>query len=215
MARRVITVARTVGAGGEETGSMIAKELGFRYADDEIISEAAERAGVSREAVEKVEQSPGLIARILDTMASVPLDPQVYYGQALAMPVAPGVRSGGYDELIQKVIIETANRGDVVIVAHGAGICLRGTPGVLRVLVTAPAELRAKRLAAGDMDEKTAAKTVENSDKERRDFLRRFYQVNEESPAHYDLVVNTDVLTVDQAADVIAGLARSLQRLGA
>jgi cytidylate kinase len=45
---------------------------------------------------------------------------------------------------------------------------------------------------------------VKDSDAGRRDYLRRFYGIDEELPTHYDLVVNTDVLTVEQAADLVS-----------
>jgi cytidylate kinase len=209
MAYSVVTIARTAGAGGEEIGHAVAEQLGFRYADDEIIATAAENAGVSKEVIERAEHRPGLIARILDVMAGMPVEPQLYYGQALPMPSATEA-SRGYDELIRDVIVGTAEQGNVVIVAHGSGICLAGKDGVLRVLVTAPPDVRAARLAASaNADIGRATKAVASSDGERRDFLRRFYDVREELPTHYDLVVNTDALTAQQAAALIGQAARS------
>jgi cytidylate kinase len=207
MGRSVITIARTLAAGGEEVGQQVAERLGYRYADDEIINEAAERAGVSRETIAKTERKQGLVARIMETMGHVPLDPQVYYGQALN-PV-PLVESNDYEQLIQDVIVETANRGNVVIVAHGAGICLAGSDGLLRVLVTASPELRGRRLAQqASLDAKRAEKAVQDSDRERADFLKRFYDVAHESPSHYDLVISTDVFDPSQAADLVVMAAK-------
>ena len=58
MASRVICISRTIGAGGEEIGRAAAKELGFRYADEQIIIRAAEMAGVSPDTVAQVERTP-------------------------------------------------------------------------------------------------------------------------------------------------------------
>ena len=207
MTFHVVTIARTLGAGGEDVGRAVAGELGFTYADDEIISAAAERAGVSTATIEKAEQRPSLIARILDSMGSVPIDPSVYYGQALAVPATAA--PAGYDELIRDVIVGTANRGKVVIVAHGSGICLAGVPGVLRVLVTGSPETRAARVAsATGADAERAKKAVADSDNQRQDFLKRFYNVKQELPTHYDVVLNTDVLAVADAATLVLAAAR-------
>ena len=46
-------------------------------------------------------------------------------------------------------------------------------------------------------------KAVEDSDNQRAQFLRRFYDVRQESPAHYDIVVNTDVLSPEDAARLV------------
>jgi cytidylate kinase-like protein len=208
MAASVITIARTIGSQGEDVGQIVARQLGFRYADDEIINEAASRAGVSREAVERVEHRQSLITRILETMGSVPLEPQVYYGQALA--AVPLAASASYDELIRDVIVETANAGNVVIVAHGAGMRLAGTHGLLRVFVTAPDKMRAERIAKfGSVDAKRAEKAVADSDKDREDFLKRFYDVAHEQATHYDLVLNTENLSPDKAAELVVAAAKA------
>jgi hypothetical protein len=208
MAATVITLARTIASQGEEVGQLVARELGFRYADDEIINEAAARAGVSREAVERVEHRQSLITRILEGMAQVPLEPQVYYGQALG--ATPVFESTPYDELIRDIIIETANVGNVVIVAHGASMCLAGSHGLLRVFVTAPTAMRAERIAkVASVDAKRAEKAVKDSDKDREDFLKRFYDVAHEEATHYDLVINTEQMTPASAAALVTAAAKA------
>ncbi|HXH22866.1 MAG TPA: cytidylate kinase family protein, partial [Dehalococcoidia bacterium] len=51
----VVTVARTMGAGGEQVALQVALDLGYRYVDDEIVIGAARAAGVSPEAIEGIE----------------------------------------------------------------------------------------------------------------------------------------------------------------
>jgi cytidylate kinase len=113
-----------------------------------------------------------------------------------------------YTGLIEQVLRETAAQGDVVIVGHAASIPLAGTSGVLRVLVTAPAETRIGRLAQAEgMDAGKARKALRHSDDERRSYLRRFYSVDEERPDRYDLVVSTESVTYEAAARTIVAAA--------
>ena len=204
MACGVISIARSVGAGGEEIGRTDAKKLGFRYADEQIIIRAAEKAGVSLESAAEAEHTPGLIARILESIASTP-DPLGWSSYA----ALPSHALPAYEGLIERVIRETANEGNVVIVAHGASIPLAGMSGLLRVFVTASPEARGRRLVReADLGEREARKTIRESDRQRREYLRRFYNVRQELPTHYDLVVNTDMLTLRQAAQVVLGVAR-------
>ena len=201
---RVIAISRAIGSGGEEIGRMVAKELGLRYADEEIIVQVAEKAGVSPETVAKAESTPALIERILDAMARTPP-----VTETMAIPPILEEPPVVYEGLIEQVVRETAAGGDVVIVGHGASMPLAGTPGLLRVLVTAPGPVRAARLArAQGMDDGKAQKAVKHSDGQRRSYLKRFYGVGDESPERYDIVVNTETMTLEAAARaIIAALA--------
>jgi cytidylate kinase len=208
MSTAVVCVSRTLAAGGEQVGRAVAERLGFRYADDEILDRAAERAGVSRDAVAGAERPPGLLMRILESMAATHVVAESG-AWATIPPVysVAGEPSSSYEELIQDVIREFATQGKVVIVAHGGSACLRGVPSVLRVLVTAPAEVRVERLRqSGEVDAGQAKKAIADSDKKRQEYFQRFYHARED-PTDYDLVVNTDILGVDRAAELVVQAA--------
>ncbi len=116
--------------------------------------------------------------------------------------------TSAYEDLIEQAVVETAQQGDVVILAHGASIPLAEVEGVFRVLVTASESTRIERVAADQgLDAKAAEQACEESDKERERYFERIYELNRELPTHYDLVVNTDVLTVEQAAQIVAHAA--------
>jgi cytidylate kinase len=72
------------------------------------------------------------------------------------------------------------------------------------VFVTASPATRQKRVAAAEqLDEAQARRTIKDSDAGRRDYLKRFYSVDPEAPTDYDLVVNTDLLSTEQAAEIV------------
>lgn len=105
--------------------------------------------------------------------------------------------------LIQAVLRRFADRGSVVIVAHAASFALAGGD-VLRVLVTASPGTRATRVAqANGTAEADGERQIRTEDEARADYLTRFYGVEQELPTQYDIVVNTDVLTVDGAARLV------------
>lgn len=203
MARRVIGISRSLAAGGEEVARLVAEGLGFRLVDDEIVTRAAAKAGVTPATVEKVERSPSLIDRILKYMGTAQVDP------GFGAYVPPSVSTESYEGLITSVIRETAAAGNVVILAHGASFPLAGTEGLLRVLVTGSREARAARLAAEGAYAAAARKQVDESDEQRREYLQRFYDVRHEAPAHYDLIVNTDSITPATAAALVVAAARA------
>ena len=58
------------------------------------------------------------------------------------------------------------------------------------------------------MSPRAAAEAVSASDRDRQEFFRRFHDVTQELPTHYDLVINTDVLRPQQASEVIVRVAQ-------
>ena len=203
MAASVICVSRAEGAGGPQVGRLVANALGFRYADDEIVARAAEIGGLAAADVAEEERRKSALSRILRDIGRETLqDPEE------TPPGEPDVET--IRSLVLEAIEQTAAEGRVVIVAHAASLALAGRAGVLRVLVTASAHTRARRIAEeSGVDPDAARRSLGQSDAARAYYLDRFYDVTAELPTHYDLVLNTDVLTYEQAAEAICSLAHS------
>jgi len=201
----VVCIAREDGARAQEVAQLVATGLGFRLIDEDILTRVAEEAGVEPEVVADLERRKSRVMRFLEGLGSS--------GMAVGYVPVPNVLEGepASDELrglIQSVIEEIADAGNVVIVSHAASMALGRRDDVLRVLVTASPDVRGQRLAAAlGVDEKEAARTVRQSDAGRADYIKRFYGVGAELPTHYDLVINTDKLSPEIAAGLIAQAA--------
>ena len=207
MARTVVCISHAAGAGGEEVGRLVAERLGFLYVNEEIVARAAAKGGVDAADVADEERRKSLATRALNAIAQGG-------GEAWALgAVGPlGSRdeldSDDIRSLIRETIEQTAARGNAVIVAHAASYAIGRGDAVLRVLVTASPETRTTRVAEAEgLDQAGAARAVKESDAGRADYLKRFYDVREESPTHYDLVLNTDAVPVPQAAELISRAA--------
>ena len=95
-----------------------------------------------------------------------------------------------------------------MIASHAASYAIECGPRTLRVLVTSSPDTRAQRVCSEEgIDEGKAAGVIKDSDAGRRDYLKRFYSVGQESPTDYDLVVNTDLISTDQAVDIVVRAA--------
>ena len=210
MSARVICMSRAISAGADEVAALVAKELGFRCVDEEIIARAAERQKLEPAEVASVEKRKSFFARLLEDIGRSG-DLVGYGGTYIPNPVAMPPRSDELRALIREAILETAAQGSVVIVAHAASYALGQRPDVLRAFIMGSPHVRATRLA--DHDGKApaaAAEAIEQSDADRADYLKRFYDVDRELPEHYDICVSTDLLTPAQAAAVIVGAARAI-----
>jgi cytidylate kinase len=209
----VVCVSRSLGAGGEAVGRGVAERLGFRYVDDEVIALASEKAGIDPAVVAKAEEHTTLLSRLMDALAATPMEVErllpLKETSADRIPRARWSETLPEEELrrfIQAAIAEIADRGNAVIVAHGASIALAGRKDVLRTLVTASVATRRGRLWPGRLlNEQEAARAVAESDVERARYLQRFFDVSEEVPTLYDLVINTDAVDIEQGTAAIVG----------
>src|SRR5262245_11771435 len=125
MGYRVVCVSRAICAGGEAIGHLVADRLGFRYFDDEVIALASEKAGLDPADVAKAEHHTSLLARLMEALSTTPLEVErllplseenAYYSPKLR----PSVTLPRHEvrRLIQAAIVEIADRGEAVIVAH-------------------------------------------------------------------------------------------------
>ena len=214
MSDRVVCISRTVGAGGEQIGRGIAHQLGFRYVDEEIVAKAAEKARMDLGTITAAEHRQPLVRRLLDAiglphgmpdMLSYLRPADTEYRYHLTSPVAAG-ETDDPRAFIRAAIKDIAGEGRVVIVAHAASLALAGRAGVLRVLITASPQTRAERLSVRLLKQDADA-AVRESDQQRREYIRRFYDIAEELPTHYDVVLNTDVLSPAQAVAIVVAAA--------
>jgi cytidylate kinase len=204
VARTVVCISHTAGAGGEEVGRLVAERLGFLYVNEEIVARAAAKGGVDAADVADEERRKSLAARALNAIAQGGGEAWTL-GAVGPLSSREELDSDDIRSLIRETIEQTAARGKAVIVAHAASYAIGHGDGVLRVLVTASPETRTTRVAEAEgLDQAGAARALKESDAGRADYLKRFYDVREESPTHYDLVLNTDALSIEQAADLIA-----------
>ena len=202
MAYRAVCVSRDLGAAGEEVGRLVADRLGFRYVDGEVLALAAERGEFDPDELADAERRQGLIDRALLALAGTASPEAVAFAPSIANPSKPR-------EAIRDAIEEIAGDGEVVIVAHAASHALSDRGDVLRVLVTGSRDRRAERVAADEgTDGHAAERIVDDGDRARADYLKRFYGISSEGPEQYDLVVNTDRMAPETAAGLIGDLAQ-------
>jgi cytidylate kinase len=88
----VLTVSRQLGSQGSYIAVDVARTLGLKYIDREIIDRAAREAGVSETALASMEEQRGLVRRVLDAMGrmpSIPSDPSASRREAALRKIDP------------------------------------------------------------------------------------------------------------------------------
>jgi cytidylate kinase len=115
------------------------------------------------------------------------------------------VNDARYISGLQSVIKDLAKSSSIVIRGRGSQFILKDYPGTLRVLIVAPLALRVKRVAeSSKSDERNAKKEIENYDSSRREFIKRYFHEALENPLDFDMVINTELVTYEDASVLIA-----------
>ena len=208
MQTRIVAISHAWGAGGESIGRTVAEHLRFRYVNEEVITLAADKHGLDARMVADAERRKSLLHRLVEgfraTTAVTGIRKGILVSDANVLARRKDMRA-----FIVEALKHIAERGNAVIVAHAASMALAGRADLFRVLVTASEGTRIERLAEGTgRDKLSARRFMQESDAARADYFWRFYQIKDELPTHYDLVVNTDALSLDEAVDIIVAGAR-------
>jgi len=225
----VVTMSGNLGSGAREVGQAAGQALGIDFVDQQLLVEAARRANVPLKCVvERDERSAGLRERLsgvlqnfLERSAVSGADPLTgavgleallsrTYAELAAEREEPQLSDTVYIKTMTAIIEELAGRGNIVILGRGSQMILRGLPGALHVLCVAPPALCSQRLAEREnigLDE--ASRRVADSGRARVGFHRKFWKAEVDSPALYDLVINTERVLFETAAELVAAAVRA------
>jgi cytidylate kinase len=185
----IVTVSHEMGSGGAEIGVALAGRLGYRYVDQDMISQAARSYGVGEEKLTQLDETkPSLFERF-------------------------DVETQQYITVLQSALLDVAEEDNAVIMGRGGQVLLRGIQHVLRVRVMAPLDMRVKRVMkrmAGQMGEtldvRSTAEMIRRNDHEKFGRMRYLYDVDWGDPALYDVVINTEKLSNEAGVELIVGL---------
>jgi cytidylate kinase len=209
-AMRAITISREYGSGGGEIAVRLAKRLGWHLIDHEVVVRVAQKLQVSEEEAEEHDECvESLTSRILKSLRlGHPMMP-------VTVEIPPSMDSRAFYEARCQVIEGAVASGHVVIVGRGAQAHLAQRRDVLHVRVVAPFELRiAYVMSREGLAREVAHARILKKEQERTRYLERFYHRHPGDPHLYDLVLNTGILDLESASEVISlVLERKARRL--
>lgn len=201
---RVITIARQFGSGGREIGEALAKELGIKCYDKELISLAAKESGVDPEIFNNVDEKAtnSLLYSLSLGLYS--------FGSGFSADRLP-VNDKLY--LLQhKIIKKLALEGSCVIVGRCADYVLRDNNNVVRLFICADMDYRIERVVSvKGVKESKAEQVINKTDKSRANYYNFYSGMKWGESENYDLSINRTKLTVDQAVGVIKGYLKATE----
>lgn len=201
----VVAISRQFGSGGARVGREVAQRLGLRYADREILAEAARTLQVETDDLQPLEERVrSFWERLGDMFGKGAVD------TPFMPPPLPVVSPRDLFAVERQIIRTLAAEGNAVIVGRGAAHVLSGQPGVIRVFLHAPLESRvALAIEEYDLaDHDAALALVRQSDAQRARFVQEITGHEWCDATLYDATLNTALTGLDRAVDLIVDLIR-------
>ncbi len=202
MGIRVITLDREYGSGGGVIAEKVASRLGWKLWDQLLTDEIARRLDCDRRAVEEHEERQDRVFyRLLRAFM------RGSFEGSLNAPRLKLVDTECVREIVRKLLPEIAEAGNCVIVGRGSSYHLGSRTDALHVFVYAPFQERVRRLQATGKTEKEAVELAETVDRDRADFIKRYFDVEWPGRHRFHLMVNSgmgDEVTVEIILDAVA-----------
>lgn len=190
MEKRIITISREFGSGGRFIGEEVAKQLGIKYYDKDIIAQIAEQSGFSPEYItEKAELSPkkGLFAYAFSgrDVTGKSIEDMVYEAQ-------------------RKVILEIAEKESCVIIGRNADFILKDRDNVLNVFIHGDMPEKVARICKlYNVTEEEAEKMMADIDKRRMTNYRFYTDQKWGMAKNYTVSLNSSELGYDLCEKII------------
>ena len=200
----ILTVSRLYGSGGSEVADLVAKKLGWALLDNAVVDAVAARMGLSvAEVRDREERVPSLVERLTSAMAMG--------SQEWMSPLADAKRPTDEQliEVTRHIIDEAIARGPLVVVGRGTQEMLAEREDTLHVFCYAPRKaLIARTMQRESMSVEEAARLVDETNRQRDQWVRLHWERDRRAHENYDLSVNTERLGIQGAADLIVAAAR-------
>jgi cytidylate kinase len=228
----VITLSRQMGSGGDLVAARAAEILGYDLVDKALITEVAREAKVPESEVvrfdERTENAVKRFMRGLITPSrSVPIPPAMLWGLEFPYEVSAALINSenlvseeahfldqkSYLKFLQNAFERLWERDRVVLCGRGGMMILKDRARTLSIRTVAPLEFRIRHvMERWSLSRDSAIDRIQKGTRRRAAYIRVNYGADWEEPALYHLVLNTDRLGFEGAAQVIADAALQADR---
>lgn len=184
----LVAITREMGSLGKDVAAALAEAFGVPLVYHEVIDHLADRMRVRKSHVIRLlEGSAGVLERLSADKTSL----SIFTADEIAHLALQGEGA--------------------VIRGWGATHLLREVPHAVCVRVCAPFELRKKRMMErlGIDDERRVSDEIRQNDEAHAAIMKRNFSVQWTDAERYDLVLNTERISVNECADKIIDLVKS------
>ncbi len=204
MANYIVTIARQYGSGGREVGQKLAEMTGYGYYDKDLITIAAQKSGLSSEALTTADEKAA--NSLLYTLA---LGSSMYHHgiDQMNMPI-----NDRLFVLQSDIIKEIAAKDEgAIIVGRCADYVLSENPRLIRVFIYSEFDLRVENvMQKHDLTKSAAKDLIVKTDKRRSNYYSYYTGEKWGKIDRYDLAISTARLGIEGTAEMIADYLKKL-----
>ena len=186
MKYKALTIAREYGSGGAEVADILARELGWKLVDKDLITEISRMGRVpANEVAAFDEKVDPWLHRITRSIWSLGIDG--------VSPVAPVdlFDAEKAAKLAKQVIEEAYKMGQCVIVGRGSQCVLRNKEDVFHAFIYARYADRVHRIQTRVAPGTHVDLLIHSMDAQRLGYVRRHYGENWLNPYLYDIMIDS------------------------
>jgi cytidylate kinase len=196
-AYRVIAIEPDTGSLTKEIANTLAELIRWQVFDDEIVRHIARNAHVKEKIVREMdEKSRSILQEEIEQFLRL-LMKEDNFGEF------------EYHQALLKTLVRVESKGEAILVGHGCAFAF-DDPFILRVRITASLSKRAERLCERMKEPADIArKHILEKDKRAREFVQFHFGRDRDDISSYDLILNTDNLSVMKVVDAIVATMRS------
>lgn len=197
-ANTVITIGRQTGSGGRDVGKLLAKELGIKCYDKELLDRAAKDSGICHELFEHHDEKPTnsfLYSLVMDTYSVSGYSAAPF----LDMPLNHKVFLAQF-ETIKKI----AEKESCVIVGRCADYALSDNPDCINIFIHADLDVRIKNVSRNlNITENKARDIINKTDKQRASYYNYYTSKKWGDSKSYNLSLDAGKLGTDNCVEMI------------
>jgi cytidylate kinase len=212
MIKTTITISRQMGSGGSYIGQVIAKRLGLKYVDREVLHLAAKEFGYDEETiVARSERVTSFWERVLGGLS---------FGGPDAHYHPPPLGNFSDRELFEKqtqILKRIAGQEDCVVVGWAGVFLLPRHRGMFSAFCHAPKSFRVKRLMSiyKGLTEEKARALIAESDRTRELYFEEMTRHDWMCARNYNLSIDTSLQPLDDIAELIIDLSAKHRHVAA
>ena len=192
-----ITFGRECGAGATNIAEVLSKDLNIPYYNKDIFRMVSDRSGVLEEFFHVNNERPGnnLLYKLIKDLKPKAQKPSL--GKDIVSP----------DNLFRfqsELIRELAENETCMIVGRCADDVLSDHEDVIRIFVCGDMESKVDRMMKTySLERDAAVERIKDTDKQRSKYYTYYTGKTWNTASNYDLCINTGVMTIEDAAEVI------------